>query len=385
MYEETAQEGTTNRTFKKIELEQGFTFDEKKVELQTETGTAEVTWYVKLQKYALVNLSKNVYNVRHLINGQTQNNSKDAQIVEDGAEPYILEALNSMNFLYTPNWAIENGINSVTFWKANETIPGDKKVGDFKNIENTNVWFNNTLANVSTESITMEPTSTDESLQYFRAFPSTTYKGNEDAVDNTTGGTGHYNLNDNTPAIGNLLAYCLENSSDVAHQTHGLSTGITFMAQVYSNPACTEPIKNMYRYKGYMFDSIEKIQSAFKKSNPELESLNENSTGKDLEAVGIAEYSSNTCYYYTTEIKHFDNGLYPDSEDLAENQTSLGNMEFAIMRNNIYSLSVSDIKLIGDPYVDPTPSTPDEIAKPKLTVEAKIMPWIVRYHDIEFK
>ena len=59
-------------------------------------------------------------------------------------------------------------------------------------------------------------------------------------------------------------------------------------------------------------------------------------------------------------------------------------MEFAIMRNNIYSLSIAGISKIGDPFVDPTPSIPNEHPEAALQVEATIIPWIVRYHDIEF-
>ena len=88
----------------------------------------------------------------------------------------------------------------------------------------------------------------------------------------------------------------------------------------------------------------------------------------------MVKYAGNTCYYYSTEIKHWDNG----------NPEVLGNMEFAIMRNNIYSLAVTGINIIGDPYVDPIPSTPNEVLDTYLNIEAKIEPWIVRYHDIEF-
>ena len=38
-------------------------------------------------------------------------------------------------------------------------------------------------------------------------------------------------------------------------------------------------------------------------------------------------------------------------------------MEFAIMRNNIYSLSVTKIEQIGDPFVDPTPGLDNESEK----------------------
>ena len=62
-------------------------------------------------------------------------------------------------------------------------------------------------------------------------------------------------------------------------------------------------------------------------------------------------------------------------------------MEFAIMRNNIYSLAVTGINMVGDPAVVPTPGTPDENPTPEtaqLNVEVEILPWIVRYNDIEF-
>ena len=62
-------------------------------------------------------------------------------------------------------------------------------------------------------------------------------------------------------------------------------------------------------------------------------------------------------------------------------------MEFAIMRNNIYSLAVTGINMVGDSAVDPTPGTPDENPTPEsaqLNVDVEILPWIVRYNDIEF-
>ena len=59
-------------------------------------------------------------------------------------------------------------------------------------------------------------------------------------------------------------------------------------------------------------------------------------------------------------------------------------MEFAIMRNNIYSLAITNISKIGDPIVDPTPGTPNETKEAALKVQVEIQPWIVRYNDIEF-
>ena len=305
---------------------------------------ANTTWFVKIEKYALVNLSKSVYNVRHTTFNGTA--------VQFGT-------LTGSNYLYTPNW--ETGINDATF----------KKDGTFETGDYTSNWFYNRLADVSTASKAAEPT------EFFQPFASSTM-GN---VNGTPGvdGEGKQHQKPLSP-IGDLLAYCLENSTDIDHQRHALSTGIAFMAKIYSDPSCDEDdaIQTLYRYAGHLFTTIADIQKAYNVTPVAgakgLEGLTENSDADALKAAGVVKYAGNTCYYYSTEIKHWDNG----------NPEVLGNMEFAIMRNNIYSLAVTGINIIGDPYVDPTPSTPNEVLDTYLDIEAKIEPWIVRYHDIEF-
>ena len=312
-----------------------------------EEGTYEEdTWYVKLEQYALINLSKEAYNVRH--------------IVSNGSTGAPFGTLNGSNFLWTPNWP---SINDVEF-DAN---------GGFASADiTTNSWFNQTLAEVSKET---KDNNGAEPTKYFLPLNPETQMGGVDDKQDVEG-------EEHTPnydAIGNLLAYCLENSTDIEHQTHGLSTGITFMAKMYKNETCTEPVEKLYRYAGHLFESIEAIQKAYGVRAEEgaegLAGLTESSNADALAAAQVAKYAGNTCYYYTTEIKHYDNS----------DPVGLGNMEFAIMRNNIYSLAVTNVNVIGDPYVDPTPSTPNELNETALVVKAEIVPWIVRYHDIEFK
>ena len=303
---------------------------------------ANMPWFVKIEKYALVNLSKSVYNVRHTTFNGTA--------VQFGT-------LTGSNYLYTPNW--KTGINDATF----------DEDGNFKTGDNTSNWFYNRLADVSTASKVAEPT------QFFQTFASS-MSGTNDEQGVT--GNGDKQHKEPLSPIGDLLAYCLENSTDIDHQRHALSTGIAFMAKIYANEQCTEPIQTLYRYAGHLFTTIADIQKAYNVTPVAgakgLEGLTEESDADALKAAGVVKYAGNTCYYYSTEIKHWDNG---DPE-------VLGNMEFAIMRNNIYSLAVTGINIIGDPYVDPTPSTPNEVLDTYLNIEAKIEPWIVRYHDIEF-
>lgn len=347
-----------------------------------DTITPEQTWYVRLEGYALVNLSKNVHYVRHTIS------------TAGGETPFGV--LNGNNYLYTPYWGEKNGINFV------EDANGDLQFpAGFDPTTTTDVWFYNTLAKVSEESDDMtinsendfKLLSTGKDAIYYR--PMSSLGSKED--DNVTG-EDHYEEDPTLPGVGKFMAYCFENSTDVDHQTHGLSTGISFVARMYktnNNGTLSDPVTRLYRYgNNNLFESLAAIQQAFGESfmsdafNKLVEkeaTPNSEITENDLKDLAEAEdggeqielYNDNICYYYTTEIKHFDNG----------DNAHMGNMEFAIMRNNIYSLAVTSINMVGDPAVVPTPGTPDENPTPndaQLNVEVQILPWIVRYNDIEF-
>lgn len=310
-----------------------------------EASATAGNWYVKIEGYALTNLSKEQNHVRHIGDGHGI------------STPF--GTLNGNNYLITPYWADKNGV----------TFGAD---GDFTDNPATTTWFYNTLAAVSAESenLTIETDGFKNggaAATYYRALPTT-----DEDPGTVTGGT------ETNPEVGARMAYCFENSTDIDHQTHGLSTGISFVARMYKDKDCTESITSLYQYNGYNFETLQAIGEAFGANTPKvIQDLIDGTTPEtkeNLEKAGIKKYSSNICYYYTTEIKHFDNG----------NNNTLGNMEFAIMRNNIYSLAITNISKIGDPIVDPTPETPNETKEAALKVSVKIIPWIVRYNDIEF-
>lgn len=322
------------------------------------TSSDYATWYVKLVGYALTNLSKDVYYVRHTTGGLT------------GAEPF--GELGTSRYLYTPYFNDKSSVTFVQDDENNTTIfPSDAKVGD---------WFYNTLADVSEESATLTYDETngfkagDPSANaiYFQKFPT----GEGDDVTNDAEIVGqspqHPSSGESLDKTGARMAYVFENSVTADHQVHGLTTGIVFAAQIYkknSGGTLSEPADGLYYYQNHVFESLEAIEEAY--SNVEIK---ENATKEELAAMGITPFEDNMCYYYTSRIKHFDNGI----------PTDMGIMEFAIMRNNIYSLSVTGISEIGTPIVDPTPDTPNESQKAALNLDVKILPWIVRYNDIEF-
>lgn len=340
---------------------------------QEEVTTTDI--YVKLEGYALINLSKKVNYVRHTTT------DPDAAM----ANPFGSLA-NNLTYLWTPYWVEKN---DVTF----------DSNGEFNDTPEVGTWFYNTLADVANETkglklantggvdfeekYTLDEdgkvTSNTGDVEFFKAMP-TSDSDNHDSDVTGDGSQNQHSDPSTLHSVGYYLDYCFENSVAQSQQRHGLTTGICFVATMWSNQECTTALQTLYRYAGNLFTSIRDINDAYAGTISAIAALakkeinHENITREELDDAGIEPYSSNLCYYYTTEIKHFDDG----------NSNAMGIMEFAVMRNNIYSLAISQINDIGDPFIDPTPGTEDETSQAYMTIQAEILPWIVRYNDIEF-
>lgn len=82
----------------------------------------------------------------------------------------------------------------------------------------------------------------------------------------------------------------------------------------------------------------------------------------------VKAYENGTCYYLYW-IRHENNGI----------NSLMGPMEFAIVRNNIYDLSVKEISGLGLSGVDvPDPKDDDEDGTAKMNVVVKVRNWVVR-------
>ena len=183
------------------------------------------------------------------------------------------------------------------------------------------------------------------------------------------------NPNHDPSTIGTLLQYSFENGVTAENQLHGLTTGIVFKGKVRGS----ENLPTMYQYGTEVYIDLNEIIKAYGPANEAIAALKDQN-GKvtedatKIKAAGIKIYDDDECYYYTNQIKHFDNG---------DNNVA-GNMEFAIVRNNIYSLAVTDIKGIGDAAINPDPSIENETTIAYIKVEAKKVPWTVRFNNIKF-
>lgn len=309
------------------------------------TTVTESTWYMKLEKYALVNLSKQNYAVRH-----TTADNFTTVLAANGAI-----ATGDNAYLVDPQSITKNGLT------INDAFKGE-------------TYFFNSLYDLTN--------ATNNNATALGTFFSTMPDGtnNESGTVNSVHGTINY--------IGTPVSYAFENAVTAAKQVIGLSTGIVFQARIYEDKECTKSLTaDLYKYAGNYYTDLMSLSTAYK--DDPVYGLNEDKTtdpvtytskladktNAELELLGISHYVGGVCYYYTSQIKHFDNG----------DNTSMGNMEFAIMRNNIYSIAVESISEIGASSLKPyKPGDKDEEPKTYIKVKATILPWIVRFNNIKF-
>ena len=71
--------------------------------------------------------------------------------------------------------------------------------------------------------------------------------------------------------------------------------------------------------------------------------------------------------YYVYWIRHLDN----------YDNTNMGVMEFAVVRNNLYRMIITQVSGLGDSDIPTAPDKPDE-GETYLKVILNVKPWIVR-------
>ncbi|WP_455638421.1 Mfa1 family fimbria major subunit [Parabacteroides sp.] len=130
------------------------------------------------------------------------------------------------------------------------------------------------------------------------------------------------------------LGYTMENTVSREYQTDAYTTLVVFRAR-YTPEGFSEG-QTFYTCNGKLYASREEAAAA-------------GNTWK----MPVHEYPGGICYY-TWRVRHSNDG----------NDATQGIMEYAIVRNNIYRLRISDIYALGGevpfPDRDPKPTPPDE-------------------------
>jgi hypothetical protein len=170
--------------------------------------------------------------------------------------------------------------------------------------------------------------------------------------------------------------YCLENCTLAPAQKNGYSTGVIFKAKV-------EPYNNVYHltaagnlelvtdkskypevlyYFNYKFyDSAEALASVLDVTSITDVTINM------YQARKFEKTDEGYMCYYTYWIRHLDN----------YKPTTMGVMEFGVVRNNLYRMLITNVSGLGYYEIPIDPDTPDE-GETYLKVVLNVKPWIVR-------
>lgn len=187
-----------------------------------------------------------------------------------------------------------------------------------------------------------------------------------------------------------IWQYCKENTIPGTEiQEHGITTGIAFKGKLEGALITAAAGKPIYVFNGILYGTWDKVIAAAAENNaPEALKFavsvcnNADNTAKEdatLKTAGFTIYKaaadSNYYTYYYYWNRHNDNG----------DNTKMGKMEFAVVRNNIYKLCVDSIEKYGHPTPgEDIPDIPDEQDDYYFKVSVKVLPWVVRVNHIEF-
>ncbi len=325
--------------------------DDETYMLMGEDGKEEVT--VTLTDMALVNLSKEFYYLRRVSANGT---STDATI--GGTETKT-------------NYVVDTDYE----WKGKYSEETTDKASHFFYVYNPNSASTTDYAWTSISSLTSE--DNDESWNSGEIAKRKGYK---------------------------IWRYATENTipAQVSNQKKGITTGVAFKGEIKGVSDRMKTLLNgtntVYVFDNILWgtwDDVKTAAEAKKESdkttlaNPLLAAAYNKATkggysNDKAVAAGFTIFKPNAdekyevLYYYWN--RHNDNN----------NNGSMGPMEFAVVRNNVYKLSVTGVNKFGhptNPGDDPDPENPedpDEEDDVYFKVAVEVLPWVVRINDIEF-
>ena len=209
---------------------------------------------------------------------------------------------------------------------------------------------------------------------------------------------------DGTKGDYKIWRYATENTipAQVSNQKKGITTGVAFKGEIKGVSEGMKTLLNgintVYVFDNILWGTWDNVKTAAEVTesgkttleNPLLaaaynEAMKGGYSDPKAVAAGFTIFRPNTTtqkyevlYYYWN--RHNDN----------DNNGSMGPMEFAVVRNNVYKLSVTGVNKFGhptNPGDDPDPEypeDPDEEDDVYFKVAVEVLPWVVRINDIEF-
>lgn len=214
-----------------------------------------------------------------------------------------------------------------------------------------------------------------------------------------------------------IWRYVTENTiPQVDYQRKGITTGIVFKGRI-TNPTnvlmknAMDAHKAIYFYNGTCYGDIanlrrvvanldegatmrNKFETVFAGKNYlEYDKVKGEYTVKDDALEDATPEMNNSTFKIirpSSDNQYYVYYVYYNRHNDNRNNSAMGIMEFATVRNNVYKISVrtvSDFGHTNDPKDDPDPEDPedpDESPKTYFQVSCTVLPWVVRVNYADF-
>ena len=208
-----------------------------------------------------------------------------------------------------------------------------------------------------------------------------------------------------------IWCYAKENTiPGTTAQKHNVSTGVVFKGELTAGETASDAVKTamaagkrIYVFNNVLYGAWKDVKAAAETgTDPTLQAAyNQAATGvaADAEPTGAAAAAAGFTGYSAKDGKYYNYYYYWNRHNDNLDPYTMGIMEFAVVRNNVYKLAVDRIKRFGhptppdptnpdpDPEPDPDPvdpDDPDESVNYYFNVTVKVLPWTVRINNIEF-
>ena len=208
-----------------------------------------------------------------------------------------------------------------------------------------------------------------------------------------------------------IWCYAKENTiPGTTAQKHNVSTGVVFKGELTAGETASDAVKTamaagkrIYVFNNVLYGAWKDVKAAAEAgTDPTLQAAyNQAATGvaADAEPTGAAAAAAGFTGYSAKDGKYYNYYYYWNRHNDNLDPYTMGIMEFAVVRNNVYKLAVNAINRFGhptppdpsnpdpDPEPDPDPvkpDDPDESVNYYFNVTVKVLPWTVRINNIEF-
>lgn len=209
-----------------------------------------------------------------------------------------------------------------------------------------------------------------------------------------------------------IWCYAKENTiPGIDKQKHDVSTGVVFKAELTAGETASANVKaamakgkRIYLFNKVLYGAWSDVKAAatadgaeptlavaYNQAIVDMATDATDPVSANAAAAGFTGYSAKDGKYY---VYYYYWNRHNDNLD----NNTMGIMEFAVVRNNVYKLSVDKIGRFGhptpptgptdpdpDPDPDPVdPDDPDESVNYYFNVTVKVLPWTVRINNIIF-